>query len=199
MIFRWMLCLIAINISIVYGPKCIYSLKYKHGDRISRKLYNAGVNITIRNEYSFKRKIKRDDNCNSINSSMINPARLFMSFSNNKDGKFCCGEQIRNCKNNRFKNLTTKKLESGEEFVKRVLNSCTYMTGYVYFVECISKRFDFGKIILELRLESEKSKKKLMMFNCGSDEDILTSWGHKIIFSRYTNMTVDVLNQKIYT
>ncbi|KAF0988107.1 hypothetical protein HZS_7618 [Henneguya salminicola] len=198
MIFRWMLCLIAINISIVYGPNCIYRLQHKDGDRVSQKLYKAGVKVTIKNENSFNRKKKRPGDCNSINSSMINPERLFMSFSGNKDGKFCCGEQIKNCRSSRYKNSTTDKGEKGGEFVERVLTSCANMTGYLYTIKCRPYIMGPDSISVEIHLESNKSSKWMEIYNCDSDLGLFTYWGQKIEIERHIPITVDVLNQQIY-
>ncbi|KAF0985666.1 hypothetical protein HZS_3366 [Henneguya salminicola] len=92
--------------------------------------------MTIQTEYSYKTKNKTDGDCYSINSSMIKPVRLFMSFFNNTDGPYCCGLQVQKCKNNRKQDSTANFEESGEEFVMRVLKSCSKMRGYVHKIIC---------------------------------------------------------------
>ncbi|KAF0990887.1 hypothetical protein HZS_514 [Henneguya salminicola] len=192
MIFQKLLCLIALTLHMVYGPTCIYKLKDPDGDHFSQKIAKAGVNMTILNQYSFKRRNKTNGDCYSINSSWIKPQRLFMSFLNNTDGKYCCGQQIMKCRFSRLQNSTTHKDESGEAFVKRVLKSCTNMTGYVSLGKCRS--YD---IINEIQLVSNSSIRTLVE-KCNTVGGFFTSWGQEVIIEEGRYITIDVLNQTIY-
>ncbi|KAF0987139.1 hypothetical protein HZS_4752, partial [Henneguya salminicola] len=175
-----MLCLIAINLHIVYVPKCVYKLKDEYGDHSSKKLAEANVSFTISAEWSNWGKYKSVGDCGSINSSMIFPVHLFMSFSNNTDGEYCCGHQIQKCIVGRGQNLTTHEPEGGHEFVKRVLKSCTNMTGYISKVRCRKYIENEKDTIIELHLESNKSAKPIVAYNCHVEKGLFTSWGQKL-------------------
>ncbi|KAF0986095.1 hypothetical protein HZS_2552, partial [Henneguya salminicola] len=179
-----------------YGPNCIYSLKDPHGGRAHRQLYRAGVNFTIQTEYSYRTKNKTDGDCYSINSSLIKPERLFMSYFNNTDGPYCCGLQVRKCKNNRNQNSTTNFEESGEQFVMRVLRSCSNMTGYVSRVMC-NRYGTKNDTVVEIRLQSKPKNRLFVYYDCDPKAALVTSWGHKLDIRPWVKMTVDVWNQTL--
>ncbi|KAF0991693.1 hypothetical protein HZS_6938, partial [Henneguya salminicola] len=194
--FLGMLCLIAINLNIVYVSKCVYKLKDEFGDHGSKKLAEANISFTITAEWSNWRKYKSDGSCGSINSSMIIPPYSFMSFYNNTDGEYCCGQQMKKCIIGRGQNSTTLEPESGKEFVERVLTNCRNMTGYVYKVRCREYIPNAKDIITMLHLESTKSYKSIMAYNCHVEKGLFTSWGQKLPITSGKPMRVDVHNQR---
>ncbi|KII64917.1 hypothetical protein RF11_06128 [Thelohanellus kitauei] len=111
-------CYLLFRLSLVHSPVCGYRFGDTEGTGFYQMLGNKGIKYSIHGEFSNSREdypTVRDDKCDFIELSLINPHPIWYSFENPDNYDFS-GNFIRyECKKHRFDD------EYSGAFIRRVL------------------------------------------------------------------------------
>ncbi|KAF1743256.1 hypothetical protein MXB_5126, partial [Myxobolus squamalis] len=137
------------SLKISYLNTCVYWLSDKEGTEESKILHRFGINITIIGEWTYSSDDQQYLDCYSINNQMFRNIKqwfpLTTTYSTLND---CCQHQINECLEHHSPN------ESGENFVKRVLGTCSHFRGKISQVLCRTDLSNGRNIINRIKVVS---------------------------------------------
>ncbi|KII62804.1 hypothetical protein RF11_08980 [Thelohanellus kitauei] len=186
-------CFLALRLTFGDSVRCGYTFGDPNGSGFNRMLAEKNYVMSLHGDFSHQRKPASDEIgdkvCDDIDTSLINPQRIWYSFKSETEYEYSDRLLKHECEDHRY------DYEDSTAFIMRALAQCTKMAGRLATVYCRVDENEKLNVVTEVILVDKKKRRKIGKSDCNPDYSYVTPWGEEMNVHQDQYYSINLLEE----